>query len=202
MTEILEYFGNADKLTWKRVWQEGEAKVGVFAYENTWSVHSEAYSSLAITLSNTPGEELCVISIVLVGYWAPIWRELSEGLFEIFAKNKWKWEKIATRYRGIECPFCGAVYTYKSDQGQEPSQFNCQNCGKMFNQDYRRDSTQREQDSGTKCPNCAATYVYKERHILEDGTAICHNCGIPISVEIDSYSYRSYSDDPYDRHSF
>ncbi|MBS3795732.1 MAG: hypothetical protein KGY80_12580 [Candidatus Thorarchaeota archaeon] len=49
-------------------------------------------------------------------------------------KHDWKWtiRKPEVKYRGAECPYCGAVYSYTEEHFNEDGTVSCQNCLKQF----------------------------------------------------------------------
>lgn len=49
-------------------------------------------------------------------------------------KHDWKWtiRKPEVKYRGAECPYCGAVYSYTEEHFNEDGTISCQNCLKQF----------------------------------------------------------------------
>jgi hypothetical protein len=44
----------------------------------------------------------------------------------------WETDHVPHKFKGDECPQCGAIYTYENSEIDENSQVSCQNCGKRF----------------------------------------------------------------------
>ena len=44
----------------------------------------------------------------------------------------WETDYVPRKFKGDECPQCGAIYVYEDSEIDEKSQVSCQNCGKRF----------------------------------------------------------------------
>lgn len=200
--EFILLLENQKTIRWKKVWNINGKTIAVYFLE-VFPITLSAESALInVVIDHDQNEKYCQIWIEPfgTGIVAPdrTMKEIIRGIGKIAMSNKWKFERIPTRYGGNTCPHCKATYKYKDEPGQHIK--ICQNCGKEFGTDVPLET---EDDRGdirfrrTPCPYCNAAYIYKEKQIQENGMVVCQNCGESFVLQIDDwtrYSYEWYQD--------
>ena len=203
--EFISLLQQQENIRWKKVWIINGKTIGVFFIE-VFPLTLSAESALVnIVIDHDVDEKYCQIWIEPfgTGMVAPdkTMKEIIRGIGNIAMRNKWHFERIATKYGGDTCPYCKATYRYRQESDSRTSIRICQNCGKEFDTDVPLEIEKEWGDirfRRSQCPYCKAAYIYKKKHIQDDGMVVCQNCGESFVLQIDDwtkYSYEWYQDD-------
>jgi predicted RNA-binding Zn-ribbon protein involved in translation (DUF1610 family) len=150
--EIVRLLNEKHGADYSRVWHVGNRTIGVFSFE--WTAAFGGYVNL-ITLDHDKTSGVCEVTIIGAGGVVPSFDSMfgsgspgtraARDLASLAKEHSWQiqLEQAKIKFRGSECPLCGAAYVYSKDRIRRDGSVICQNCGKTFFIEKKRRYSQR-----------------------------------------------------------
>jgi predicted Zn finger-like uncharacterized protein len=124
----------------KRIWRNEYQTIAVFARDETYFDQA-----ILIVLEHEIKPNICKVECAAIGNAKIIGSEEgslgldAESIFlkamrELASRRGWELDLLDPQivFRGIKCPHCGAVYSYRTEQVSDGYSVRCQNCDKPF----------------------------------------------------------------------
>jgi len=130
-----------------RLWRIANRRIALFVHDASGIWNWDEYVIVTTVEWDESGTE-CEVSIIVTGGVSP-WRNMrgrqirgmKNAILELAERRGWKFRVTRPRRRGIQCPHCKAVYSYRADKIAEDGTAVCQNCACIFKPNQELEET-------------------------------------------------------------